>query len=261
MAGPGSFGRITSDCSLRGSGGMGLLWYGAEEFEAYSLKFDWKLVADHNGGVFVGFPNPNNDPFIAVNQGYEIQIDATDAPDRTTGAIYTFKGADPAAVAAALKPVGNWNAYEIIVEGQTIKVVLNGTVVNTFTSTDPARDLSQGYIGLQNHGAGEAVSYRNVRIKAIDPSLAVSATVEVRCIAGKASVAVRATNNDTVNADLKISTPFGDKTLAAVKPGAALFHTFTTRATSVTAGTATVTATADGRTGTAQAAWAAKSCG
>ena len=261
MAGPGSFGRITSDCSLRGSGGMGLLWYGAEEFDAYSLKFDWKLVADHNGGVFVGFPNPANDPFIAVNQGYEIQIDATDAPDRTTGAIYTFKGADPAAVTAALKPVGNWNSYEIVVEGQTIKVVLNGTVVNTFTSTDPARDLSQGFIGLQNHGAGEAVSYRNVRIKAIDPSLALTATAEVRCIAGKASVAVRATNTDTVAADVTITTTYGVKTVKAVQPGAAVFHTFTTRATSVTAGTATVGATAPGRVGTAEATWPAKNCG
>ena len=261
MAGPGSFGRITSDCSLRGSGGMGLLWYGAEEFDAYSLKFDWKLVADHNGGVFVGFPNPANDPFIAVNQGYEIQIDATDAPDRTTGAIYTFKGADPAAVTAALKPVGNWNSYEIVVEGQTIKVVLNGTVVNTFTSTDPARDLSQGFIGLQNHGAGEAVSYRNVRIKAIDPSLTLTATAEVRCIAGKASVAVRATNTDTVAADVTITTTYGVKTVKAVQPGAAAFHTFTTRATSVTAGTATVGATAPGRVGTAEATWPAKNCG
>ena len=261
MAGPGSFGRITSDCSLRGSGGMGLLWYGAEEFDAYSLKFDWKLVADHNGGVFVGFPNPANDPFIAVNQGYEIQIDATDAPDRTTGAIYTFKGADPAAVTAALKPVGNWNSYEIVVEGQTIKVVLNGTVVNTFTSTDPARDLSQGFIGLQNHGAGEAVSYRNVRIKAIDPSLALTATAEVRCIAGKASVAVRATNTDTVAADVTITTTYGVKTVKAVQPGAAAFHTFTTRAASVTAGTATVGATAPGRVGTAEATWPAKNCG
>ena len=261
MAGPGSFGRITSDCSLRGSGGMGLLWYGAEEFDAYSLKFDWKLVADHNGGVFVGFPNPANDPFIAVNQGYEIQIDATDAPDRTTGAIYTFKGADPAAVTAALKPVGNWNSYEIVVEGQTIKVVLNGTVVNTFTSTDPARDLTQGFIGLQNHGAGEAVSYRNVRIKAIDPSLALTATAEVRCIAGKASVAVRATNTDTVAADVTITTTYGVKTVKAVQPGAAAFHTFTTRATSVTAGTATVGATAPGRVGTAEATWPAKNCG
>jgi len=261
MSGPGSFGRITDDCSLRGSGGLGLLWYGAKKFESYSLKLDWKLVADHNGGVFVGFPDPANDPFIAVNKGYEIQIDATDAADRTTGAIYTFQGATPAAVTAALNPVGSWNSYEIVVKGQTIKVVLNGTVVNQFTSTDPARDISTGFVGVQNHGAGEAVSYRNIRIKELSADLNVAATVEIRCVAGKALVAVRATNNDTVNADITISTPYGDKTLAAVKPGAALFNSFTTRLANLPAGVAKVTATGSGRTAAVDVPWVAKNCG
>ncbi len=169
LAGPGSFGR-QADCSLRTSGGLGLLWHTAQEFTDYSLKLDWKLVKDDNGGVFVGFPNPGGDPWVAVNQGYEIQIDATDAPDRTTGAIYTFQGADADAVAGALNPVGQWNAYEIEVSGETIRVHLNGVLVNEFTSTDPARDLA-GFIGLQNHGAGEAVSYRDVRIRAGAPSV------------------------------------------------------------------------------------------
>ncbi|MFI5627429.1 DUF1080 domain-containing protein [Nocardioides sp. NPDC051685] len=134
----GSFGR-QDDCSLRTTNGLGLLWYAEQEFSDYSLRLDWKLVNDNNGGVFIGFPNPGNDPWVAVNQGYEVQIDATDAPDRTTGAIYTFQGADSSAIAASLKPVGSWNSYDIRVEGSTIKVFLNGTLVNDFTSTDPAR--------------------------------------------------------------------------------------------------------------------------
>lgn len=260
LSGPGSFGRITDDCTLRGSGGLGLLWYTPTKFDSYSLKLDWKLVADHNGGVFVGFPDPGNDPFVAVNKGYEIQIDATDAADRTTGAIYTFQGANPEAVTAALKPVGSWNSYEIIVQGQTIKVVLNGTVVNEFVSTDPARDISKGFVGIQNHGNGEAVSYRDIRIKKIDPAIVVTATADVRCVAGKALVAVRATNGDTVNTDLAIKTAYGDKSQAAVKPGGALFHTFTTRLKSLPEGSATVTATGAGRTGQVTVTWPAKTC-
>ncbi|GGM26317.1 family 16 glycoside hydrolase [Promicromonospora citrea] len=163
MAGPGSFGR-QPDCSIRSTGGMGLLWH-PEELQAYSLKLDWKLLKDDNGGVFVGFPDPGDDPWVAVDNGYEIQIDASDEPDRTTGSIYTFQGADLAAVERALKPVGSWNAYEIRVVGQTIKVFLNGTLVNDFVSTDPARDLEQGFIGLQNHGGGETIHYRDIRVK------------------------------------------------------------------------------------------------
>ncbi|MDD9207254.1 DUF1080 domain-containing protein, partial [Georgenia sp. 10Sc9-8] len=75
MAGPGSF-ELQQDCSALTVGGMGLLWY-PEEFESYSLKMDWMMAGDDNSGVFVGFPDPGNDPWIAVNQGYEIQIDAT----------------------------------------------------------------------------------------------------------------------------------------------------------------------------------------
>lgn len=261
MAGPGGFGR-QDDCSIRGEGGLGLLWYEAKELGAYSLKLDWKLVADHNGGVFVGFPDPGTDPWVAVNEGYEIQIDATDAADRTTGAVYTFQGADAEAVEAALKPVGQWNAYEIVVKGQTIQIFLNGTLVNDFVSSDPERDISRGFIGLQNHGGGEAVSYRDVRVKEIDDAapLALTASAELRCLAKKASLTVRATNTDTVPVDVTLKTAWGERVLPAVAPGATVFHTFTTRAASVPAGEATVVAAGDDRTGEASAAYAAKSC-
>src|SRR5690606_26950174 len=106
-----------------------------------------------------------NDPWVAVNEGYEIQIDATDADDRTTGAVYTFQGADLEARDEALNPVGSWNSYDIRVQGDNIKIYLNDVLVNDFTSTDPARDLSSGFIGFQNHGGGETVFYRNVQVK------------------------------------------------------------------------------------------------
>src|SRR3712207_7831141 len=55
------------------------------------FRSDWKMEGDDNSGVFVGFPDPGTDPWVAVNRGYEIQIDATDDPDSTTGAIYNFR--------------------------------------------------------------------------------------------------------------------------------------------------------------------------
>ena len=42
---------------------------------------------------------------------------------------------------------------------------LNGTLINDFTNTVPARSLVQGYIGIQNHGTGDDVSFRNIRIR------------------------------------------------------------------------------------------------
>jgi type 1 glutamine amidotransferase len=161
QAGPGSF--TNSDATLTTVGGLGMLWYSAKQFTNYSLKLDWKLAGDDNSGVFIGFP-PSTDPWSAVNNGYEIQIDATDAVDRTTGAVYTFKSADVAARDAALNPAGEWNTYELLVEGERLQVFLNGTKINDFTNTDPVRSLA-GHIGLQNHGDGDDASFRNVRIK------------------------------------------------------------------------------------------------
>ncbi|MFI5494959.1 ThuA domain-containing protein [Actinoplanes sp. NPDC051859] len=161
QAGPGGF--TNSNATLTSTGGMGLFWYSAQQFTVYSLKLDWKLAGDDNSGIFLGFP-PSNDPWSAVNNGYEVQIDATDAPDRTTGAVYTFQSADIAARDAALNPPGEWNTFELLVEDERLQIFLNGRKINDFTNTDPARSLA-GHIGLQNHGVGDNVSFRNVRIK------------------------------------------------------------------------------------------------
>ncbi|MFC8569265.1 ThuA domain-containing protein [Streptomyces sp. NPDC057245] len=162
QAGPGKFN--IKDGTLETEGGMGLLWYQAKELKSYSLKLDWKMQGDDNSGVFVGFP-ASEDPWSAVDRGYEIQIDATDEVDRTTGSIYTFKAANIKARDQVLRPPGQWNSYEIKVRGERLQVFLNGVKINDFTNKDPERSLTDGYIGLQNHGADDQVSFRNIQLK------------------------------------------------------------------------------------------------
>ncbi len=162
QAGPGRF--DIRDGELHTVGGMGMLWYQAKEFRSYSLTLDWKLADDDNSGIFVGFP-ASDDPWSAVNNGYEVQIDATDTPDRTTGAVYGFKSADLRARDQALRPPGQWNTYELRVQGERLQVFLNGIKINDFTNTDPARSLTSGHIGIQNHGAGDQAAFRDIRIK------------------------------------------------------------------------------------------------
>ncbi|WP_406162106.1 ThuA domain-containing protein [Streptomyces sp. NBC_00882] len=166
QAGPGSFTR-SDDGTLTSSGGMGMLWYAGQSFGSYSLKLDWKMAGasgDDNSGVFVGFP-PSDDPWSAVDNGYEIQIDATDVPEKTTGSVYGFRSADLKKRDRALNPPGEWNTYEIRVEGERLRVWLNGVKINDFTNTDPARSLRDGHVGIQNHGADDQVSFRDIRIK------------------------------------------------------------------------------------------------
>lgn len=162
QAGPGSF-RL-EDGTLTSEGGMGMLWYEARQFTSYSLMLDWRVEGDDNSGVFIGFP-PSDDPWSAVDNGYEIQIDATDSEDKTTGAVYGFQSADIAARDEALNPPGEWNTFELRVEGEHLQIFLNDVKINDFTNTDPVRSLADGHIGIQNHGVDDQVSFRDIRVK------------------------------------------------------------------------------------------------
>ncbi|MFI7212762.1 ThuA domain-containing protein [Micromonospora maritima] len=206
QAGPGSF--TNADATLTSVGGMGLYWYSAKQFINYSLKLDWRVAGDDNSGVFVGFP-PSSDPNSAVNNGYEVQIDPTDAADRTTGAVYGFKSADLAARDAALNPAGEWNTYEILVEGERLQVFLNGVRINDFTNTDPVRSLA-GHVGIQNHGTGDDVSFRNIRIKELGGTPPPTGSTTVQAEAFSAASGVSAFTKAGAN---------GGQTLGYVDPG------------------------------------------
>ena len=163
MAGPGKFVLIEYDKSLQSQGGMGLLWFTKKKYKDFVLKIDWKVNRrNDNSGVFIRFSNPDNDPMIAVNTGYEIQIDDMAMPDgdplHKTGAIYNFAGPSN----AASKPVGQWNTFEIEAIGQKYSVTLNNVkALPEFTGNR----LTEGYIGIQNHDADSHVSFKNIRIK------------------------------------------------------------------------------------------------
>ncbi|MDQ4072804.1 MAG: DUF1080 domain-containing protein [Thermoproteota archaeon] len=171
MAGKGGFKVIFEEGPqqvrpyLKTYGGMGLLWYCTKMFRDFVLRLEWKVcrMAD-NSGIFVRFSDPQDEPCIAVNTGYEIQIDDVGQPDgnpiHMTGAIYSFKA--PAKITS--KPVGEWNRIIINVMGQRYTIIINNdTVVKDFVGNR----LREGYIGLQNHDEQSIVCFRNIMIKEI----------------------------------------------------------------------------------------------
>ena len=163
MAGPGRFRVIEQEMALESEGGMGLLWYTKKMFGDFILKIDWKVKRrNDNSGVFIRFSDPDNDPWIAVNTGYEIQIDdlalSEGRSEHKTGAIYHI--VPPSTLAS--KQVGEWNTFEIHALGQTYTVILNDiTVIPKFSGNR----LRRGYIGIQNHDAESHVLFRNIMIK------------------------------------------------------------------------------------------------
>lgn len=162
QSGPGGFEH--EGCNIESYGGLGLFWYEAEKFGDYTLKLDWRTQdINDNSGVFVGFPNPGDDPWTAVNEGYEVQIyDNPGGYDpQKTGTIYDFQSPSE----KNSNSPGEWNTYEITVDDPEIRVELNGEVVNEFISTDPERDLSEGLAGVQNHDGDSPVQFRDIQIK------------------------------------------------------------------------------------------------
>ena len=202
QSGGGGFDR--DGCVIKSFGNFGLLYYSAEEFQApYSLKLEWMKPGDDNSGVFVGFPadpdpsDGDNTVNTAITEGEEIQIDSTDDPDSTTGAIYNEQAADAAARDAALNPDGKWNEYEIRVEADRIIVYLNGVKINEWMEDDPNVDLAQGYIGIQNHGVGDDVFFRNIRISEGTANTAPVATDDSARTKANRSVGINVLGNDT----------------------------------------------------------------
>src|ERR1043165_4157611 len=90
QAGPGNL--ELKDGMLITHGGMGLFW-NEKEFGDFILELDWKAdTKKANSGVFVRFPDPGNDPWVAVKHGHEIQICDSEGPTKNgTGAIYSFQ--------------------------------------------------------------------------------------------------------------------------------------------------------------------------
>ena len=161
---------------------LGMLWLTRPTPPRYILRLEWMMTAsDDNSGVFVAFPDPeqqnyDNTAYVGSNFGFEVQIDELARPDNAmihrTGAIYSFKG--PTDGPLVVHPPGEWNQYEITVDGQDFTVKLNGQVINQFHFSGDPQSPQRGlpstpqdprFIGLQTH-TGQ-VLFRRIQWKAL----------------------------------------------------------------------------------------------
>ncbi|WP_053227311.1 OmpL47-type beta-barrel domain-containing protein [Solirubrobacter soli] len=229
QAGAGNF-NLATDASgsyLDPVGGLGMLWY-PKPYGDYKLSLQWRegqgTNGFSNGGVFVRFPNPEQNPrtdecakvgsaatdnaWVAIYCGHELQIyDGNTGETRKTGSIYTFDNNDITQIGPA-KPRGEWEDYVITAKGQHITIARNGTVIKEFDNTpgkqsdrsgDPSttlRQFAQGYIGLQNHGGADRIQYRNIRIE--DLSAGARGVVEAKpfTITGRGPHTIEARSTD-----------------------------------------------------------------
>jgi hypothetical protein len=172
MVGPGEF-KVEGD-ALVTYGGMGMLAYEKEKLGDCQIKVVFKLTGEaDNSGVFIRIPEKSNDPWFAVNNGYEVQIANQGDEWHRTGVLYSFTKAQN-----AVNPkVGEWSTMLITLHGKRTVVEVNDVLVMEFFEGQsvPQKKIwyeperrprpETGYIGLQNHGGDAHVHFKEVSVR------------------------------------------------------------------------------------------------
>lgn len=154
-----------------GSGGN---LYTVKEYDNFIFRFDFQLTPGANNGLGIRTPLTGDAAYV----GMELQILDNTASVYANLEPYQYHGSVYGVIPAQrgfLKPVGEWNSQEVIVDGTRITVILNGTVIVDGDITDAIKNgtmdhnehpgllREKGYIGFLGHGS--MVRFRNIRIK------------------------------------------------------------------------------------------------
>jgi hypothetical protein len=146
----------------------------AKEYENYVLRLEWrwgdsaKEKQNPNSGVFVHVVGENKiwpkgvEAQLAADHagdfwlvdGFKLKIDKTRNDPKSERHYYRLKD-------DVEKPRGEWNQYEITCHGASVKLVVNGHLVNEGTEAE----LTKGKILLQSEGS--EIHFRNIELKSI----------------------------------------------------------------------------------------------
>ncbi len=156
-----------------------------EAYKNFELEFDWKVSKAGNSGIFFHMKESlahesgnGNSPNWLDNFEFQLldDIDFNDkAPIRSAGSLYDLI----VPVNKQLKPVGDYNHAQLVVNGSHVEHWLNGTKVVDYEMGSPAMvkllkeskfsnnplygQSPDGLIMLQHHG--QKVWFKNVRVR------------------------------------------------------------------------------------------------
>ncbi len=145
---------VAEDGVLKLNGGLGWL-RSDKEYSDFILRLEFRFMKPkQDGGVFLR-SNTEGKPW--PSRKYEVQVENTVRMAKIFGTEHEL---NVELTQKTLKPIGEWNEYDIKIVGSKIEVRLNGELVST---SDNVGGLTRGCLGLQaEYGFHE---YRNFRIK------------------------------------------------------------------------------------------------
>jgi len=150
--------------------------YTKEEYSDFIYRFEFQLTPGANNGIGIHAPLEGDAAYV----GMEIQVLDNEAEMYKNLKPYQYHGSVYGIVPAKrgfLKPLGEWNEEEIMIQGTKIKVTLNGTVIteadlkeatkngNMDHNEHPGLKNTTGHIGFLGHG--DVVRFKNMRIKTL----------------------------------------------------------------------------------------------
>lgn len=142
-----------------GTGGHEMLRYD-REFGDFVLRVDWRFTKRegeprYNSGILVrndAMGNIWHQAQTGQAGGFLFGVTPVDGKPQRISLRDSMKE-------NRVKPVGEWNSYEITCRGRTISLKVNGATVSEFDRCE----VPKGYIGLEAEGF--RIEFRNIRLK------------------------------------------------------------------------------------------------
>jgi len=134
-----------------------------QSYHDYKLHAEWRFPAGPgNSGVFLHISGADKvwpmcfEAQLASGSAGEVRLNGgSHADNLATPDAKSFPRRQP----SSEKPVGEWNAYDILCRSNTVTVRVNGVLQNEISGTS----VSSGAIGLQ--AEGKPVEFRNLYIE------------------------------------------------------------------------------------------------
>ncbi|MFM2095984.1 MAG: hypothetical protein RIS70_3108 [Planctomycetota bacterium] len=164
------------DGAIRCKKGAGGVLHTKDEYADYVARMEIRIPAGGNNGLAIRYPGDGDTAYVGM---CELQVLDNESPQYAKLDARQYHGSAYGMAAAKrgfLRPAGEWNFQEVTIKGSTIKVELNGTVIldtdlskiteYLANSPHPGKTRTTGFFGFAGHG--DAVEFRNVKIKKLD---------------------------------------------------------------------------------------------
>jgi hypothetical protein len=152
--------------------------YTRENFTNFVVRLEFNLPPGGNNGLAIRYPGVGDTAYVGMcecqvlDDNYEKVTGDKIDPRQVHGSAYGMV----AALRGYQHPIREWNYEEVTVNGSTIKVELNGTVIldaDLATVSDylaghehPGKNRTSGHFGFAGHN--DPVMFRNISIKSLN---------------------------------------------------------------------------------------------